>query len=334
MSRNAEAIENGEHLWRMWSIVVNPLTDTITQTNEVNQGDALEHNYTALLRALMFPVTHLLIGHALSQMTQKSLLSTWSRLYRAFARCSALVATAEENVCCEELCAKMAAVLDSKVLSNPSTLEAVASLLLVVIECVDFTPYTPHYQKTKSPHTPLGWVRKKNKALGNLSTFQALLVLALESFLSALESFLSRDAPETGRRRAALACPPAGRARSSSPFCRLSSATWRWAPPSWGHSPPCLHPSPASTNTPGDLRMNSRSSSPVLDQSWKSCWARFWAACRRAPLWCSMTSCWPSWRPCCALFPHRSKPLRNLATQFWNATFAHAPTLTYPEDLK
>lgn len=47
-------------------------------------------------------------------MTQKTLLSSWSRLYMVFARCSALVATAEENACCEELCGKMAAALESK----------------------------------------------------------------------------------------------------------------------------------------------------------------------------------------------------------------------------
>lgn len=41
------------------------------------------------------------------------MISTWSRLYKAFARCSALVATAEENICCEELCAKISASLDS-----------------------------------------------------------------------------------------------------------------------------------------------------------------------------------------------------------------------------
>lgn len=37
----------------------------------------------------------------------KTLLKTWSELYRAFARCAALVATAEENLCCEELCFKI-----------------------------------------------------------------------------------------------------------------------------------------------------------------------------------------------------------------------------------
>lgn len=37
----------------------------------------------------------------------KTLLKAWSELYRAFARCAALVATAEENLCCEELCFKI-----------------------------------------------------------------------------------------------------------------------------------------------------------------------------------------------------------------------------------
>lgn len=49
-------------------------------------------------------------------MTQKTMLSTWSRLYKAFARCSALVATAEENVCCEELCSRISSALDGEAL--------------------------------------------------------------------------------------------------------------------------------------------------------------------------------------------------------------------------
>lgn len=31
VSGSVEAVENKEHLWRMWSVVVNPLIDTITQ---------------------------------------------------------------------------------------------------------------------------------------------------------------------------------------------------------------------------------------------------------------------------------------------------------------
>lgn len=39
------------------------------QTNEVNQGDALEHNFSAIYSALMFPVVHLLPGSALPQVS-------------------------------------------------------------------------------------------------------------------------------------------------------------------------------------------------------------------------------------------------------------------------
>ncbi|KAI4805629.1 hypothetical protein KUCAC02_010232, partial [Chaenocephalus aceratus] len=110
--RSAASVQNKEQLWRMWSLVVGPLTDTITQSNEVNQGDALEHNFSAVHSALLFPVTHLLRGTPLQQAAQKSMLSSWSKLYKVFARCSALVVTAEENICCEELCVKMSAVMD------------------------------------------------------------------------------------------------------------------------------------------------------------------------------------------------------------------------------
>lgn len=43
----------------------------------------------------------------LLQPVMKTLLRSWSELYRSFARCAALVATAEDNLCCEELCAKI-----------------------------------------------------------------------------------------------------------------------------------------------------------------------------------------------------------------------------------
>lgn len=51
------------------------------------------------------------------QATQKAMLSSWSKLYKVFACCSALVATAEENICCEELCIKMNVVIDKEALS-------------------------------------------------------------------------------------------------------------------------------------------------------------------------------------------------------------------------
>lgn len=117
VSGSVEDVKNKEQLWRMWSVVVNPLTDTITQvinlnhlcyimkvhfsasqtlyftvieiqvifqtqTNEVNQGDALEHNFSAIYSALMFPVFHLLPRSALPQVrANHSFRTTLSPVY-------------------------------------------------------------------------------------------------------------------------------------------------------------------------------------------------------------------------------------------------------------
>uniref|UniRef100_A0A4W3GQD1 Telomere-associated protein RIF1-like n=2 Tax=Callorhinchus milii TaxID=7868 RepID=A0A4W3GQD1_CALMI len=74
--------------------------------------------------------------------TVKTLLKTWAELYRAFARCAALVTTTEANVCCEELCSKILPTLDDAVLSNLSTLIAVVHILTVMVECIDFSQFS------------------------------------------------------------------------------------------------------------------------------------------------------------------------------------------------
>lgn len=41
------------------------------------------------------------------QQTTKALLKTWTDLYQAFSRCAAMVTTAEDNQCCQDLCTKI-----------------------------------------------------------------------------------------------------------------------------------------------------------------------------------------------------------------------------------
>uniref|UniRef100_A0A671Z0L9 Replication timing regulatory factor 1 n=1 Tax=Sparus aurata TaxID=8175 RepID=A0A671Z0L9_SPAAU len=303
IGRSAPSLQNKEQLLRMWSVVVSPLTDTITQSNEVNQGDALEHNFSAMHSALLFPITQLLPGTPLQQ---KSMLSTWSKLYKVFARCSSLVVTAEENICCEEFCAKMTAAIDRDV---PSTLNAVASILQVVVECVDFSPYTPQFQqKLKSPHTPVNWMKKRSKVMGNLSTFQSLLVQCLEVYLEGPEA--SSDA--TGLALVStlsalftnLALPNTIREALTSliqPLTLLSLTRCLF--------PLCLQLEKLYSDVLGCLQTRSALAydgellvllSPLL----------------------------------CVLFPHKNKQLRNSVTQFWNSTFANSTSLTYPDEIR
>uniref|UniRef100_A0AAY4C3T5 Telomere-associated protein Rif1 N-terminal domain-containing protein n=1 Tax=Denticeps clupeoides TaxID=299321 RepID=A0AAY4C3T5_9TELE len=322
MNGNVSTVESKEHLWRMWSIVVNPLTDAITQTNEVNQGDALEHNFNAMHSSLMFPVPNLLLGKALPQATKKSMISTWSRLYIAFARCAALVATAEENVCCEELCSKMAVVLDS---ANFFVLEAVANILQIIIECVDFSPYTTQYQqKKKSPRTPLGRVRKKGKALGNLSTFLTLLVRSLEAFLTL-------DSQEFTVEVSALALGGVGTVL----ICILSKIFTSVALPTVIQEVISTLIQPLTWLY---ILLNSYQyfvyfGSHVLQLE------RFLG---------EMLGCFQSRSTLqydddlltllaplfSVLFSHRSKNIRTSVAQFWNATFGNAVVLNYPDELK
>nr|XP_029516837.1 telomere-associated protein RIF1-like isoform X1 [Oncorhynchus nerka] len=320
VGRSAGTLGNKEQLWRMWSVVVNPLTVTITQTNEVNQGDALEHNFSAVHTALMFPITHLLPGNALPHVTQKSMLGTWSRLYKVFACCSALVATAEENVCCEELCGKMAALLDRTALRVPSMLDAVANILLVIVESSDFSPYTSQFQqKMKSPHTPLAWVRKKSKALGNLSTFQTLLVQALEAFNAV-------EAPETVPEGTGLALVSI----LSTLFSNLALATAiQEALASLTLPLTALYEQPG--RTPNEQPKSTSSLGAKLEKllvDLLGCLQTCSALAYDDELLSLLSPL------LCVLFLHRRKHIRSLVTQFWNATFANALVLVYPEELK
>ncbi|XP_067299841.1 telomere-associated protein RIF1 [Pseudorasbora parva] len=325
VSGSVEAVKNKKQLWRMWTLVVNPLTDTITQTNEVNQGDALEHNFSAIYSALMFPVVHLLPGLALPPITQKAMISTWSRLYKAFARCSALVATADENICCEELCAKISASLDSDALKSLPMLDAIANILLIIIESMDFSPYTPQFQqKMKSPHTPLSWVRKRSKALGNLSTFHTLLMQTLDAFLSVDPSEESAE-PTCGALNG-LGLPVVS--ILSTLFSNITLPTFIQEVLS-SLTKPLAHlyeqfssydePSKPGTTLGHKLE---KLATDLL-------------GCLQTQLTLHNDEMLAVLSPLlCVFFPHKSKQIRSVVTQFWNASFGNALTLTYPEPLK
>ncbi|XP_035532223.1 telomere-associated protein RIF1 isoform X2 [Morone saxatilis] len=315
IGRSAGSLQNKEQLWRMWSVMVSPLTDTITQSNEVNQGDALEHNFSAMHSALLFPITHLLRGTPLQQAAQKSMLSTWSKLYKVFARCSALVVTAEENICCEELCAKMMAAIDKDALMVPSALNAVASILQVMVECVDFSPYTPQFQqKLKSPHTPVNWMKKRNKVLGNLSTFQSLLVQCLEVYL---------EGPEASSEATGLALVSI----LSALFTNLALANTVKEALTSLIQPLTLFYKQAANELP-------KFTSQLLGKLEKLVSDVLGCLQTRSALAYNdelLTLLSPL---LCVLFPHKNKQLRTSVVQFWNSTFANSISLTYPDEIR
>ncbi|XP_067405580.1 telomere-associated protein RIF1 isoform X2 [Emydura macquarii macquarii] len=280
----AEQVENKEHLWRMWSIVVNPLIEWINQP------------------------------------TMKSLLRTWSELYRTFARCAALVATAEENLCCEELCAKISG-LEDDALVNLSMVDGLTHIVSVMVDCINFAPYGIKYQpKNRSPQTPTDWSKKKKEPLGTLASLFKLLVKLINSFhvlsskdtqsetlisvgtsvIAILHNIISHvSLPSVMRTMFATLSKPLAifyektkLADVSKVYSSLSNKLEKLL----GEIIVCLQ-----------SHYTGFYDSDLLEQL--------------SPL-------------LCIIFLHKSKQIRNQSAQFWNATFAKATVLTYPEELK
>nr|XP_042131216.1 telomere-associated protein RIF1 isoform X3 [Peromyscus maniculatus bairdii] len=321
INQNAKQLANKEHLWRMWSIIVTPLTDRIHQTNEVNQGDALEHNFSAIYGALTLPINHVFSAQTFPMATMKTLLKTWSELYRAFACCAALVATAEENLCCEELCSKILCSVEDETLLDLLFLDRISQIIIVMVDCIDFSPYNIKYQpKIKSPQRSSDWSRKKKEPLGKLASLFKLIVRVIHSFhtltfketysdtlltignsvismLSSIFGHISlpsmiREIFATFTRPLALLYENAKLDEVPKVYNSLNNKLEKLL----GEIIACLqynYPGAYDSELLGQL-------SPLL----------------------------------CIVFLHKNKQIRKQSALLWNATFAKATALVYPEELK
>lgn len=321
VNQNAKQLDNKEHLWRMWSIIVTPLTELINQTNEVNQGDALEHNFSAIYGALILPINHIFPAQKIPVVTMKTLLKTWSELYRAFARCAALVATAEENLCCEEFCSKIMSSLEDEGLSNLLFLDRITHIITVMVDCIDFSPYNIKYQpKTKSPQRPTDWSKKKKEPLGKLASLIKLIVRVIYSFHTlSLKEVHSDTLLTIGNSVTSILSNLLGHISLPSMIQKIFAALTRPLALFYENSKldevpkvyscmnnklekllgdiiACLHVSYTGTYD-----------SELLEQI--------------SPL-------------LCIIFSHKNKQIRKQSAQFWNATFAKVTMLIYPEELK
>ncbi|KAJ6660833.1 hypothetical protein lerEdw1_017459 [Lerista edwardsae] len=319
-NQSAKYLENKEHLWRIWSIVVNPLTEWINQTNEVNQGDALEHNFSAIYSALLLPIDHIFPAPAFPQPVMKTLLRSWSELYRSFARCASLVATAEDNLCCEELCAKIVYGLEDETRINQPMLDGLAHIVSVMIDCINFAPYGTKYQPVnKSPQTPTDWSKKKREPLGKLSSLTKLLAILINS----LCTFKTKEShPE--KLAASASCVISG----------VQNILGHISLPSVIRSlfGTIMNPIVAyyeKTVSADASRVNNGLNNKfekLLVESMNCLQAHYTGSFDSELL--------QELSPFLSILLNKNKHIRSQAAQFWNATFGKAVTLTYPEELK
>ncbi|NWV57730.1 RIF1 protein, partial [Daphoenositta chrysoptera] len=321
IDQSAKQVGNKEHLWRMWSIVVNPLTEWINQTNEVNQGDALEHNFSAVYSALLLPVSHIFPAQEFPQPTLKSLLRTWSDLYRAFARCAALVATAEENLCCEELCAKIISGLEGETPVMFSMLEGLTHLVSVMVDCINFAPYGTKFQpKNRSPQTPTDWAKKKKEPLGKLASLFKLLLMLLNSF----HEFSSKEIHS----ESLISVGPSLLAALHTIISHISLPSLIGTTFAFFSKPLVVFYEKTKLPEVPKVYSNLNSKLEKLLAEILQC-----LQCH-CPGSCDTELLQQLCPVLCVGFQHRSKQLRHQCAQLWNSTFAKASSLTYPEELK
>ncbi|XP_059116442.1 telomere-associated protein RIF1 isoform X2 [Peromyscus eremicus] len=321
INQNAKHLANKEHLWRMWSIIVTPLTDRIHQTNEVNQGDALEHNFSAIYGALTLPINHVFSAQTFPMATMKTLLKTWSELYRAFARCAALVATAEENLCCEELCSKILCSVEDEILSDLLFLDRISQVINVMVDCIDFSPYNIKYQpKIKSPQRSSDWSRKKKEPLGKLASLFKLIVRVIHSFhtLSIKETY-SDTLLTIGNSVISMLSNIFGHISLPSMIREIFATFTRPLA--------LLYENSKLDEVPKVYNSLNNKLEKLLGEI-IACLQYNYPGAYDSELLGQLSPL------LCIVFLHKNKQIRKQSALLWNATFAKATALVYPEELK
>ncbi|XP_021048354.1 telomere-associated protein RIF1 [Mus pahari] len=321
INENAKQLVNKEHLWRMWSMIVTPLTDVIHQTNEVNQGDALEHNFSAIYGALTLPINHIFSAQTFPTGTMKTVLKTWSELYRAFTRCAALVATAEENLCCEELSSKIMCSLEDEALSDLIFLDRISHIIIVMVDCIDFSPYNMKYQpKTKSSQRSSDWSRKKKEPLGKLASLFKLIVRVIDSFhtLSLKETFSDTLL-----------------AIGNSIISMLSNVFGHISLPSMIREIFATFTRPLALLYENSKLDEAPKVYTSLNNKLEKLLGEIVACLQFSYLGAYDSELLEHLSPLlCIIFLHKNKQIRKQSALLWNATFAKTTALVYPEELK
>ncbi|KAG3274466.1 replication timing regulatory factor 1, transcript variant X1 [Ictidomys tridecemlineatus] len=321
INQNAKELENKEHLWRMWSIIVTPLTEMINQTNEVNQGDALEHNFSAIYGALTLPINHIFSIQKFPLATMKTLLRSWSELYRAFARCAALVATAEENLCCEELSSKIMSSLEDESLSNLLYLDRIVHIITVMVDCIDFSPYNIKYQpNVKSPQRSSDWSKKKKEPLGKLASLFKLIVKVIYSFHTlSFKEVYSDTLLAIGTSITNMLSNVFGHISLPSMIREIFATLTR---------PLALFYENSKLDEVPKVYSSLNNKLEKLLGEITTCLQYSYTGIYDSELLEQLSPL------LCIIFLHKNKQIRKQSAQFWNATFAKVTMLTYPEELK
>ncbi|XP_062606334.1 telomere-associated protein RIF1-like [Saccostrea cucullata] len=324
---NSEFIEGAESLWRFWSTVVNSLQQFIVKTGEVNQGDALEHNFSCLYAVLLFPIKHQL-PEKMPQVSVKTLQKTWTEVYQTFARLSALVTNAEANINCEDLCHQINKSLkDEDSLSLP-LIDFLSHASQTIINTFDFSSLgtSSAFNIGALQVSPAKWTKKKHKPMENLHSLAVLVRHLLERLYTHIRSGEKKEASNS--------LSPQGPANALTDclctmFSHLSSSSVLVAV--IGHlSQPIADLIQESIKKTCAKLFNNN-----FMQKLEKLWSDICTSLQTRYLGTYDSDFLSKLSPLLeATFLHPRRAVKNQTAMFWSATFGRAPHLLYPESLR
>ncbi|XP_065053383.1 telomere-associated protein RIF1-like isoform X2 [Rhopilema esculentum] len=182
----APFVEDKGFLWRIWDAITTHLTEFVKRTNEVNQGGSLDHDFSAILDTLLFPVKELLKAD-MPMGVSKDLNSRWSALFKSLVRESSLIATTERNQAIEDFCRLLHGAIESQGLGLEVVDEIgkLIQLLTVVIESLE---PPGNQQRNQLKMTPRSMHRRLGNPLGNVKSLVNVLKAIYRAFHSAKDS--------------------------------------------------------------------------------------------------------------------------------------------------
>lgn len=333
LDRHAGFVQHSEQLFKLWSCIAWPLFEHITKNNEVNQGDALEHNFTSLYRALFFPVKWL-FGNSLSQINMKNLLKVWGNMYRTFANLAALVVNASANVTCEHVSLLILEELPKLegCLEDLVFVECLAQLCEVVLSCVNFSSIGENSAFTLS--SPGKWGgKRKQKPLKNLHSFVTLLATVTSACHKQMNVTENNNNNTTisEKQSTSTTVQSAGKCLVGILTTLFTSITTS------SYVVPVLEKcaGPVSCLFAVSKKANNKiypaSFLPKIDKLWQDiiyCSQNIYTGAYDSDFLSIMA-------PLLEVnFMHTRRTIKTQTLQFWNATFGQSPSLTYPESLR
>ncbi|XP_064115698.1 telomere-associated protein RIF1-like isoform X2 [Macrobrachium nipponense] len=179
----AEPFFNSSHpdtLRRMWACTVRQLLSHIEQTQIIDQGDGMEHDWICIYNMLLFPINQSVTGFKnTSEEFNQKVVADWSELWSKFTELTPLAVTADPNSEIEYIARGMVNVFKRVVVVSTSenygiTYNLMANFLLLLTQKMRYSELgKPSLKQVNSPAK----AKKKSHPLCNLSGCVELFAL-------------------------------------------------------------------------------------------------------------------------------------------------------------